>query len=362
MLHLVSRLVGRHQLHLLNLYPFILKYLVPTQQEVTKFLAALVEACHHQVPPDELRPIVLHIIKYFVTEAQAPEVMEVGLNAIREIAARTVNILNEDELADLANFRKFKHKGVTMAARSLINAYRELHPQLLHRSLRGKEATMALSRGEVHEKQFGELQASETIEGLELLAAKASGLSKVAAKDGPLAKEVAEREAQQMMSSQVLSSDDFKQLRKLRLQKSIEMQLGRKRKHEELSSSSDSEGSDSGSGEENDDERGLAGRLPDQMSGDMLKATPKKGRTKAERLARVKAGRTDFKEKILERAKSRKGGKTNKEQARNKPLFMTLRSEAVQKKKARTAKDRLHTLRSHIKTLRKNGNHPKRRR
>ncbi|CAK0912206.1 unnamed protein product, partial [Prorocentrum cordatum] len=69
LLHLVARLVGRHELLLLNLYPFVLKYLVPTQREVTKVLACLVEACHKQIPPDELRPVVMHVMNSFVTEA-----------------------------------------------------------------------------------------------------------------------------------------------------------------------------------------------------------------------------------------------------------------------------------------------------
>merc|ERR1719436_1979863 len=129
-LHLVARLVGRHELQVLNLHPFLMKYLIPTQHEVTKVLACLVESSHPQVPPDELRPVVLHVMKTFVTESQAAEVIEVGLNGIREISARAVNILTEEELADLADFRRNKRKGVAMAARSHINTYRELHPQL----------------------------------------------------------------------------------------------------------------------------------------------------------------------------------------------------------------------------------------
>eukprot|EP00933_Yihiella_yeosuensis_P016043 TRINITY_DN13850_c1_g2_i1.p1 TRINITY_DN13850_c1_g2~~TRINITY_DN13850_c1_g2_i1.p1 ORF type:complete len:746 (+),score=163.71 TRINITY_DN13850_c1_g2_i1:184-2238(+) len=361
MLHLIARLIGRHQLQVLNLYPYLLKYLVPTQAEVTKVLAVLVEASHPNVPPDEVRPVVLHIIRYFITEAQAPEVIEVGLNAIREVCARSVNILNEDELSDLVNFRKFKNKGVMMAAKSLINTYRELHPQLLHRSLRGREAAMALSRGDVHAPQFGENQASEKIDGLEMLALKKAGKKVFSHNEAAEAKEIGQKGAAELMTDKVLGADDFKQLRKLRLQKSIEMQMGRKRGAEEMSSSD----SESGSGSEcesSDDEAGLSGRLPDQMSGDMLRATPRKGRTKADRMASVRAGRTDFKEKVLERAKSRKGGKTNKEHARNKPLFMTMQSENIQRKKGRSAKAKLDTLRTHIKTLRKNANHPKRRR
>eukprot|EP00440_Ansanella_granifera_P044219 gb/GFBE01047920.1/.p1 GENE.gb/GFBE01047920.1/~~gb/GFBE01047920.1/.p1 ORF type:complete len:679 (+),score=196.21 gb/GFBE01047920.1/:1-2037(+) len=353
MLHLVARLIGRHQLHVLNLYPFLLKYLVPTQKEVTKVLAALVEASHPAVPPDEVRPVVLHIVRYFVTEAQSPEVVEVGLNAIREVCARSINILTEEELADLVNFRKHKNKGVAMSARSLINTYRELHPALLHRSLRGREATMALSRGEVSAPEYGAGQASDAIDGLDLLASKSKRLKTDGGEDG-------KEKAKEVMAEQVLGPDDFKQLRKLRLQKSIEMQMGRKQRDQELmSSSSDSDASDS---DDDSDERGLQGRLPDQVSGDMLKATPKRARTKAERLARVKAGRTDFKEKVIERAKNRKGGKTNKEHARNKPLIMTLQSKTVQTKKQRSAKQKLQTLKGHIKTLRKNASHPKRRR
>ncbi|CAE8702835.1 unnamed protein product, partial [Polarella glacialis] len=357
MLHLIARLVGRHQLQLLNLYPFLLKYLVPTQSEVTKVLAALVEASHPQVPPDEVRPVILHIVKYFVTEAQAPEVIEVGLNAIREVCARSINILTEEELGDLVNFRKFKNKGVSMAARSLINTYRELHPQILHRSLRGREAAMALSRGEVKAPEYGEVQVSDRIEGLEMLVAK--GLKKAggtkAPTKGPEAvayREAQKLEAQSMMTDQVLSADDFRQLRKLRLQKSIETQLGRKRKAEEVESDSEEGSGSSTDGEGFDEEKGLSGRLPDQMSGDLLRARKVKGRSKADRLKTVEAGRTDFKQKVLDRAKDRKGGKTNKEHARNKPLIMTLKSETMKKKSSRSAKQKLTCLRGHIKTLR----------
>lgn len=353
MLHLVARLVGRNQLLLLNLYPFMLRYLVPAQKEVTKVLAALVEASHSQVPPDEVRPVVLHIIQHFITEAQSPEVIEVGLNAMREMAARTVNILTEDELADLCNFRKFKNKGVSMSARSLINAYRELHPQLLHRSLRGREATMALSRGEVQAPVFGEDQAVDKIEGLELLTGKGGEGADSIAK--------AEASAKKLMTEKVLSAEDFKQVRKLRLQKSVERQLGRKRKHDEMSSSSGSEEDDSGE-EASDDERGLSGRLPGMVSAEALRASAKKSKTKAERLAKVKAGRTDYKQKLLDARKDRKGGKTNSEQRRNKPQLLIMQSQQLKKKKAQNAKQKLNTLKTHIKGLKKTANHQKRRR
>lgn len=377
LLHLIARLVSRHTLQLPNFYPFLLKYLNPKQQAVTQVLACLVEASHAQVSPDDLRPLVLHVLRSFVTEAEAAEVIEVGLNSIREVCSRAVNVLNEEELADLVGFRKFKNKGVTMAARSLINAYRELDPQLLHRSLRGREANMAVIRGDVQAPAYGSLQAHETIDGLDLLAAKKRRrLEKeggaappeggpVAPAGGPAAAAAAAAavaaSAKQLMEEDVLSAEDFKQIRRLRLQRSIELQLGRKRKKEDESSSStaeDEEEEETGS----EAERGLVGRLPGAMSAAQLKATASRARTKAQRLAKVKAGRTDFKEKLMEKEKARKGGKTNAEKKRNKPLMMSMQSQQVRRKKAQNAKQKIQTMKKHIKTLKKTANHQKIRR
>lgn len=362
LLHLVARLVGRHELLLLNFYPFVLKYLVPTQREVTKVLACLVEACHAQIPPEELRPVVMHVMNTFVTEAQAPEVIEVGLNGIREVCSRAVNILTEEELGDLAGFRKHKNKGVAMAARSLINTYRELHPQLLHRSMRGREATMALSRGEVAEPIYGSGQASDKIDGLELLSAKEEKRRSSADARGAKDTRTAEEAAKQMMAERVIGSNEFKELRKMRLQKSVQMQLGRKRKAEEISSSSSgSECSDSEE-EQSDGEQGMPGRLPEGVSGDQLRATKVKTRGKKARQDRIKEGRTDFKEKLLDKRKARKGGSTNKEKSRNKPQLMMMQSRTVQQKKKETSKQKLGNLKKHIKGLKQNANHQKRRR
>jgi len=362
LLHLVARLVGRHELLLLNFYPFVLKYLVPTQREVTKVLACLVEACHAQIPPEELRPVVMHVMNTFVTEAQAPEVIEVGLNGIREVCSRAVNILTEEELGDLAGFRKHKNKGVAMAARSLINTYRELHPQLLHRSMRGREATMALSRGEVAEPVYGSGQASDKIDGLEMLSAKEEKRRSSADARGAKDTRTAEEAAKQMMAERVIGSNEFKELRKMRLQKSVQMQLGRKRKAEEISSSSSgSECSDSEE-EQSDGEQGMPGRLPEGVSGDQLRATKVKTRGKKARQDRIKEGRTDFKEKLLDKRKARKGGSTNKEKSRNKPQLMMMQSRTVQQKKKETSKQKLGNLKKHIKGLKQNANHQKRRR
>ena len=69
-----------------------------------------------------------------------------GLNAIREITKRCPLALDETLLKDLAEYKSYKDKAVMMAARSLIQLYRTIHPELLHKKDRGRptEATAEL--------------------------------------------------------------------------------------------------------------------------------------------------------------------------------------------------------------------------
>jgi len=350
-MHLAARLIGRHDLLVSNMYPLLMRYLVPTQNEVTKILACLVESSHRQVPLDELKPVVVHVMKNFVTDSQTPEVIEVGLNTIAQVCGRTVNLLTEDELADLAGFRKHKKKGVKMAVRSLVNVYRELHPELLERSLRGKAATMALSRGEMRGPQVGQ-QAAEGLDGMELLVEHWKKRKKNEGEMAPEGKDV--------LTQKLLTDDDLKTLRKLRLQRSVELQMGRKRKRGESESSSSSDSDGEADGE--DEEKGMTGRLPGAISGDQLKSKKKKN-NKQQRLASVEAGRNDFKESLKEKSRTRKGGKTNLEKNRNKPLMMARQGKSARKKLAMSAKQKMHNLKTHVSTLKKKtGGKMKRRR
>ena len=88
LLELVSRLIGTHQLILLNYYPYIARFLAPHQREVVRLLQFSAQASHELVPPDCIEPVLKAIINNFVTERNSSEVMAVGLNAVRELAAR----------------------------------------------------------------------------------------------------------------------------------------------------------------------------------------------------------------------------------------------------------------------------------
>lgn len=167
-LQLVSRLVGLHQLTIISLYSYFIKYLTPRQPSVTSFLASLAQATHKFVPPDALEPLIQKIANEFVSEASASEVASAGLNAIREICMRQPMAMNDTLLQDLVMYRKSKDKGTMMAAKGLLSLYREANPDLLKKRDRGKAATMGIKSGVMKERRFGEEEVGG-IEGLELL-------------------------------------------------------------------------------------------------------------------------------------------------------------------------------------------------
>ncbi|QIW96348.1 hypothetical protein AMS68_001866 [Peltaster fructicola] len=167
-LQLVSRLVGLHQLTLVSLYSYFIKYLTPKQPSVTSFLASLAQSSHNLVPPDVLEPLVVKIANEFVSEAAASEVASAGLNAIREVCVRQPLAMSETLLQDLVQYRKSKDKGVQMAARGLLSLYRGVGAEMLKKRDRGKDAALGLKSGEKRAVRFGEV-AEGGIEGIELL-------------------------------------------------------------------------------------------------------------------------------------------------------------------------------------------------
>jgi len=166
MLELVSRLIGTHQLIILNYYPYISRFLAPHQREVVRLLQFSAQAAHELVPPDCIEPVLKAIINNFVTERNSSEVMAVGLNAVRELCARCPLVMTEDLLRDLVEYKTYKDKGVMMASRGLIQLFRSICPDLLHKRDRGRptEATV-----EVKRKEFGELDVKEFVPGAEVI-------------------------------------------------------------------------------------------------------------------------------------------------------------------------------------------------
>ena len=164
MMGAISRVVGVHKALIINFYPFLQRYLQPRQRMVTHVLAAAIQATHEQVPEDILWPLVHQVAMEFVSERSQAEVMQVGMKTIREICVRQPLVMREELLRDLAQYKKDRDKGVSMAARSLIGLFRELHPELLVKKDRGKGADL-----EARPDRFGEARPAAGIDGLELL-------------------------------------------------------------------------------------------------------------------------------------------------------------------------------------------------
>lgn len=165
-LDVVSRLIGLHELFLLNFYPYIQRFMQPHQREVTRILQFVAQASHELLPPDVLEPVLKTLANNFITERNSSDVMAIGLNAVREICARCPLAMSEDLLRDLAQYKTYRERSVMMAAKSLIHLFRTSRPDLLHKKDRGRptEATMELTP-----KSYGQVEAKDYVPGAEVL-------------------------------------------------------------------------------------------------------------------------------------------------------------------------------------------------
>lgn len=168
-LDVVSRLIGLHNLFLFNYYPFIARLLMPHQREVTRILQFAAQSAHELVPPEVMEPVMKAIANNFITERNSTDVMAVGLNAVREICARCPLAISEDLLRDLVQYKSYKEKSVMMAARSLIQLYRQSMPSLLHKKDRGRPSEASI---ELKTKKYGEMDIKDYVPGSEVLLEK----------------------------------------------------------------------------------------------------------------------------------------------------------------------------------------------
>ncbi|XP_020591282.1 protein SDA1 homolog [Phalaenopsis equestris] len=164
MLKVIARTIGLHFLILLNFYPFLQRYVQPHQRDVTNLLAAAIQACHDEVPPDAVEPLFRQIVNQFVHDRSRPEAITIGLNAVREICLRMPLLMNEDLLQDLVLYKKSHEKAVSIAARSLITLFREICPSLLVKKDRGRPIDP-----KARPKAFGEVSVATDVPGIELL-------------------------------------------------------------------------------------------------------------------------------------------------------------------------------------------------
>ncbi|XP_074650192.1 uncharacterized protein LOC141905265, partial [Tubulanus polymorphus] len=360
MINFVSRLIGVHQLFLLNFYPFIQRFLQPHQREVTKLLQYAAQSSHELVPPDTIESIVMTIANNFITERNSGEVMAVGLNAVREICARCPLAMNTDLLRDLAEYKTHRDKSVIMAARSLIQLFRKTNPELLHKRDRGKPTDASR---EVEVSEYAASTAKDFIPGAETLQtpdeveeneedgwescedeneddSDGSWVDVVHSSDEELeeneeveklTKEERIERAKVVSAGRILSQDEFEKLRILQIQKETSATSGKGKKRK-LDESID---------------RGEFVKLDD-----IELVHKKKSHDKDSRLETVIAGRNDRQQYAYKvQRMNEHASTTNSEKRKSKP-FMMVKHKVLRKQK-RSFRDKQlalkHTLLKKLK-------------
>uniref|UniRef100_UPI003AAD8B39 protein SDA1 homolog isoform X2 n=1 Tax=Centroberyx gerrardi TaxID=166262 RepID=UPI003AAD8B39 len=361
MMELISRLVGIHELFLFNFYPFVQRFLQPHQREVTKILLCAAQSSHQLVPPEIIEPVIMTIANNFVTDRNSGEVMTVGINAIKEVAARCPLSINEDLLQDLAQYKTHKDKNVMMSARGLIQLFRNLNPQMLSKRDRGRPTEAST---EAKMKDYGELEAKDYIPGAEVLEVEEEekgegeededGWESASISDddedgewvnvhhssdeeaGEMAEKlqsmpVEERKAKAaaVSASRLLTQDDFKKIRLAQMAKEVNAAPGKGQKRKNVDS---------------DDEGDSRGEILTLRNIEKLHKKPKAD--KETRLATAMAGRTDRKDFVKKRAKLNPYASTsNKEKKRKKNFMMMRHSQNVRTKGKRSFREKQIALR-----------------
>uniref|UniRef100_A0A671VA32 Protein SDA1 n=1 Tax=Sparus aurata TaxID=8175 RepID=A0A671VA32_SPAAU len=365
MMDLISRLVGIHELFLFNFYPFVQRFLQPHQREVTKILLCAAQSSHQLIPPEVIEPVIMTIANNFVTDRNSGEVMTVGINAIKEVAARCPLAINEDLLQDLAQYKTHKDKNVMMSARGLIQLFRSLNPQMLHKRDRGRP-TEASAEAKI--KDYGELEAKDYIPGAEVLEVdgekkegeedegdfklhgwESASISddgedgewvdvhhssdedtgEVAEKLQSIPLEERQAKAAAVSGSRLLTQDDFKKIRLVQLAKEVNGAPGKGQKRKNVDS---------------DDEGDNRGELLTLRNIEKLHKKPKAD--KETRLATAMAGRTDRKDFVKKHTKLNPHASTsNREKRKTKNFMMMRHSQNVRTKGKRSFREKQIALR-----------------
>lgn len=164
MMSVISRVIGVHQILLLNFYPYLQKYINPSRPEITTVLAALIQSCHEQVPPDVMAPVLRQLVDRFVHDKARPEIITVGIKTVRELCLRAPLVMTPELLQELVEYKKFRDKEVSTTARGLLGLFREIAPSMLRKKDRGRNADMSALPTE-----YGATAVADRVQGADLL-------------------------------------------------------------------------------------------------------------------------------------------------------------------------------------------------
>ncbi|KAF8475234.1 protein required for actin cytoskeleton organization and cell cycle progression [Russula ochroleuca] len=406
-MQLLARVTASHQLTVLGFYTYVLKYLTHHQLRAPAILAVLAQSAHALTPPDALTPAVRKLAHEFVHPGVGPEVVAAGLNAIREICRRQPWAMEDDMLGDLIAYRKSRDKGVMVAARGLLQLYREVNPGMLKRRERGKTASIGMSQGNqptpfgyvekpaadiegltlledhlraTHGEDWGsgdEEDEEEAWEGWEIESASSAdssdsgrwidvesdggdhlNFSESDGEDGKSGDKIrkddeppgAANRTSTLATTKILTPADFAMLNDLRIKaasKAVEDGGGTAAKRKLASLEATKKAASSGAA---DDTTAFI------SESDILGPRKKAKADYEERvasIARGREGREKFGSQKGKRRKETPSSSTNREKARNKPIMMIMGSKGVRGKKKQSLHEKQKRLRAHIERAKK---------
>ena len=161
---LLSKVIASAQLDFDQYFNWVARFLRPSYDEITRLLAIVASAVHELTTPETVTELMRTIANRFVVDSLDEEVLIVGMNTIREICAKNPHGMTEELLSDLIAYKKSNVKGVVMAARSLIQLFRDVRPDLLPKKERGKPK----EEDQVKEPlQYGETRVAKGVAGAE---------------------------------------------------------------------------------------------------------------------------------------------------------------------------------------------------
>uniref|UniRef100_A0A3Q2I250 Protein SDA1 n=1 Tax=Equus caballus TaxID=9796 RepID=A0A3Q2I250_HORSE len=316
-----------------------------------------------------IQSLLMTVANNFVTDKNSGEVMTVGINAIKEITARCPLAMTEELLQDLAQYKTHKDKNVMMSARTLIQLFRTLNPQMLQKKFRGKPTEASI---EARVQEYGELDAKDYIPGAEILEVEkeeenaendeegweSTSLSEESDADGEwvdvhhssdeeqqeisrklnsMPMEERKAKAAAISTSRVLTQEDFQKIRMAQMRKELDAAPGKAQKRKYIEIDSDEE---------------PRGELLSLRDIERLHKKPKSD--KETRLATAMAGKTDRKEFVRKKTKMNPfSSSTNKEKKKQKNFMMMRYSHNVRSKNKRSFREKQLALRDALLKKRK---------
>lgn len=248
---------------ILQFYPFVLRYLNSHDKEkIGEIFAMIIESCHELVPPEEIKPLIDKICNNYITDYCSAQNITIGLNCVREILVRMPLALDAAQVEYMVDFRGNKNKSVRAAAKSLVNYFRDVCPQLLPKKYVGRFTEMTQKEVPL----YGATKVNTNIDGIEYL-----------------------KEGNDVVTERLLTDKDLKKIRIMKLRNAVKKvdRKGFRSSSEEEESMGDEEGEDemlSEGGESEMEEEGEAEEEPLQY-GSIKEAQEQNRQKEARRLA-----------------------------------------------------------------------------